>query len=107
LLEVFKPHSALPAIDSTLTIRQSAGQVDVGDRIIRVEGGYQPLLPNQEYVLFVGWHDTVQVFDVAYGPDGILHLTGSVVTTPARFSPLRELDKTPVEALMQLLRQPR
>jgi hypothetical protein len=104
LSEVLKPNEHIPLNASTIDIVQAAGELDIGTKVVRVDGGYDPLVPESEYILFLEWNQGLQHFEIAYGPDGTFLLRNGLIETPARNDPGRRLQKTPVASFLQVIR---
>jgi hypothetical protein len=103
LLEVLKPYASLIP-GQTVQVVQSAGELDIGSKIVRVNGGYQPFGKGEEYALFLEWNTGVGEFEVAYGPAATFLLANGTVTSPARNGPALELRGMPVDSFLTLLR---
>jgi hypothetical protein len=87
----------------TIQIVQSSGQLDLGDRIVRVDGGYAPFMPGEEYIVFLDWNSYRSAFDVSFGPAGTFQIVGNAIASPAKVGPAVDLKGTQLPAFLARL----
>ena len=87
--EVFKADGRIKGPNQVLTMRQTGGDIDRGDRIERYIAGATPLLNvGGRYILFLIRHD-VSFGNIFYSTevlsdDGIFEVRGATVQTPSK-----------------------
>lgn len=79
--EVLKGDAPTSPIGGVIRIIQSAGEIELADKRIRVRGGFDPFVIGAELVLFLEWNDHLNGYDILYGPSGsFLLVPGQVIT---------------------------
>jgi hypothetical protein len=80
--EPLKRHESLGEAGDTIRLAQSAGRVELADRIIEVQG-VQPFRPAEEYVLFLR-ANVSGGFEVIHGKHGAFRIGNGTVETDSR-----------------------
>ena len=83
-METVKGGRDVDAVGSTVGVLQAAGEIDAGEKIVRVNGGYRTFSKGEQYVLFLEWNTYLAQYELAYGPLAIFKLRAGRVETPAR-----------------------
>jgi len=82
-IEAFKTGREWSDGASEFRVLQSAGEIDVGDAIIKADGGYRLLAKGEQYVFFLKWNAYMSDYDLAYGPSAIFLLRNGQIESPA------------------------
>ena len=87
IVELMKGSVGLRSTAGHITVLQPAGELDMGETILRANGGYGAFSKGEKYVLFLDWNTYLAAYDLAYGPSAIFSLKDGRIETPARVGP--------------------
>ena len=75
IVEVMKGSDGIRSAGGNIRVLQPAGEIDMGETILRANGGYRAFTKGEKYVLFLDWNTYLAAYDLAYGPSAIFGLT--------------------------------
>lgn len=89
LLDVLKTDDQNLVAGESLLVRRSGGELDEGDRVLRVIDPDFPLFrKGEEYILFLEKTEDHSIYTVAYGPNGAFEVTADGTVSPRGRSPM-------------------
>jgi hypothetical protein len=102
--EVFKGDGHSGIAGGRVEVIQDAGEVELSDKRIQVNPGFQPFREGGEYILFLEWNDVLNAYDILYGPSATFVIFNDAVDTPAPRGPARQFRGMRLDTFTGLLR---
>jgi hypothetical protein len=103
--EVFKGDGHSGIAGGRVEVIQDAGEVELSDKRIQVNPGFQPFREGGEYILFLEWNDVLNAYDILYGPSATFVIFNDAVDTPAPRGPARQFRGMRLDTFTGLLRK--
>lgn len=105
VIEIVKGHAGIRGVGYTFEVEQSAGELELPDKIVTVNPRFAPLRPGDTHVFFLEWHQPQLHYAMAYGPQASFKINGLTIQTAERRGVGLQVDGVSVTAFLDALRR--
>lgn len=105
VLEILKDDNGIGEVGSTFKVEQSAGELELPDKIVTVNPGVAPLSPGDTQIFFLTWHHPELHYAMAYGPQASFKIKGNSIEAKERRGVAAQFNGKSVAEFLRELRR--